>query len=725
MLSSTHPKSPIPDVNAAARTQKIHELALLNGASIASLDRITRFVHKIIGADASLITVLDSEYLHIVSFDGMKHMFASKPIFPIHESLCYRVVTNREPLIIADVNTYPDELGNYTYTKMGYLAYAGIPLIMPDGEPIGVLCVIKQAPHAWTADEIENLTQFALSTISEIQLHGIQYQHNLINHDVIAYASFIDKVVTTIPDLIFIYDLTTRQQIYSSHHKTSPLEATCHHDQPQGLPLDLWIHHEQDSHVVKTIRDAVSVAEDGDIVENEYLITTDTGEHRWIHTRLSPFKRDPITGEVTQAIGVSQDVTQRHEMQEQTQRILQQLSWVRQVETELSSTLDLDEVASLAMKAIIDFSKAQHGYIALVVDENVSTLQPLNTLGGYVGRDEYPAHTGIVARVMAKREGELILDVGQVPDDEPMVSATKAQICIPLINHEHLIGVILIETETENHFTHELFEFVRLIGSRLTTSIENARLYKLAQTQLREITEMYERIAELENIKTDMLRIAAHDLRNPLTAIMGFVSLLERDETVIPPSLQDFYTVVKLCTQKMYTITENILSLQRIEALTAKTHNEPINITDMLQTLSFEQAYFAQQKQIKLTADLPTESLFVEGDGVELREAFENLVTNAVKYTPPQGRIHVELKPQDENRIQVLICDNGYGIPHDQQGRIFQPFFRAKSKETETIDGMGLGLHLVKRILERHQGEIQFESHEGQGTTFFVSLPLL
>ncbi len=725
MLSSTHPKSPIPDVNAAARTQKIHELALLNGASIASLDRITRFVHKIIGADASLITVLDSEYLHIVSFDGMKHMFASKPIFPIHESLCYRVVTNREPLIIADVNTYPDELGNYTYTKMGYLAYAGIPLIMPDGEPIGVLCVIKQAAHAWTADEIENLTQFALSTISEIQLHGIQYQHNLINHDVIAYASFIDKVVTTIPDLIFIYDLTTRQQIYSSHHKTSPLEATCHHDQPQGLPLDLWIHHEQDSHVVKTIRDAVSVAEDGDIVENEYLITTETGEHRWIHTRLSPFKRDPITGEVTQAIGVSQDVTQRHEMQEQTQRILQQLSWVRQVETELSSTLDLDEVASLAMKAIIDFSKAQHGYIALVADEDVSTLQPLNTLGGYVGRDEYPAHTGIVGRVMAKREGELILDVGQVPDDEPMVSATKAQICIPLINHEHLIGVILIETETENHFTHELFEFVRLIGSRLTTSIENARLYKLAQTQLREITEMYERIAELENIKTDMLRIAAHDLRNPLTAIMGFVSLLERDETVIPPSLQDFYTVVKLCTQKMYTITENILSLQRIEALTAKTHNEPINITDMLQTLSFEQAYFAQQKQIRLTADLPTESLFVEGDGVELREAFENLVTNAVKYTPPQGRIHVELKPQDENRIQVLICDNGYGIPHDQQGRIFQPFFRAKSKETETIDGMGLGLHLVKRILERHQGEIQFESHEGQGTTFFVSLPLL
>jgi signal transduction histidine kinase len=142
-----------------------------------------------------------------------------------------------------------------------------------------------------------------------------------------------------------------------------------------------------------------------------------------------------------------------------------------------------------------------------------------------------------------------------------------------------------------------------------------------------------------------------------------------------------------------------------------------------------QQAYDAHRgqasvKEQALILELSEEPLFVWGDAVELHEAAANFISNAIKYTPENGRIVVNVERSGSNAV-FEVRDNGYGIPEDQQAQLFQPFYRADTKETQEIDGTGLGLHLVKNIVERHKGQIRFKSQRGEGSTFGFHLPIV
>ena len=114
----------------------------------------------------------------------------------------------------------------------------------------------------------------------------------------------------------------------------------------------------------------------------------------------------------------------------------------------------------------------------------------------------------------------------------------------------------------------------------------------------------------------------------------------------------------------------------------------------------------------------------IVGDEAQLYEAVTNLLSNAIKYTPNEGAITVELAVTPQNEVCYKVQDTGYGIPEDRQSRLFEPFYRSKTAETATIEGTGLGLHLVKNIIERHKGEMVFRSVYREGSTFGFKLPL-
>ena len=149
----------------------------------------------------------------------------------------------------------------------------------------------------------------------------------------------------------------------------------------------------------------------------------------------------------------------------------------------------------------------------------------------------------------------------------------------------------------------------------------------------------------------------------------------------------------------------------------------PVNLNELVQRAYYESRDRAQQKGLHFELVLARQPVIVEGDPGLLYEAMANLVINAIKYTPQGGRVDVRLKAADAD-VTFEVVDTGYGIPEDQQLRLFQPFFRARTDETIDIDGTGLGLHLVKNIIERHAGSIIFASEYGQGSTFGFCLPL-
>lgn len=243
------------------------------------------------------------------------------------------------------------------------------------------------------------------------------------------------------------------------------------------------------------------------------------------------------------------------------------------------------------------------------------------------------------------------------------------------------------------------------------------------QEQHNQLEDLVEQVQQLEQAKTDMLRVAAHDLRTPLTVLHGYVELL-REDLYAQMSQQHRFFVDELTNgfMRMQQMVSDILSLERIERQQAHGYTDKVNMVDVVQS-----AYglYQGKSQHRLVVMIHADQAWVYGDASELLEATSNLVANAIKYTPEaHGTISITLTLQADQVI-VRIQDNGYGVPLNMQAKLFEPFYRAKTPETRKIVGTGLGLHLVKRIIERHKGKILFESIHRQGSTFGFQLPLL
>jgi signal transduction histidine kinase len=176
--------------------------------------------------------------------------------------------------------------------------------------------------------------------------------------------------------------------------------------------------------------------------------------------------------------------------------------------------------------------------------------------------------------------------------------------------------------------------------------------------------------------------------------------------------------------RKMQDITTGILSLERIEQMAQNSTDKVFNLSELVRKTASEHEDDAIEKGQNFSQDVAATPLYINGDALQLHEAISNLMSNAIKYTPKGGDVSVYLEAE-ASQVVFRVVDTGFGVPQAQQKRLFEPFFRAKTDETANIEGTGLGLHLVKNIIERHGGEMVFESEYNTGSTFGFRLPLV
>jgi signal transduction histidine kinase len=222
-----------------------------------------------------------------------------------------------------------------------------------------------------------------------------------------------------------------------------------------------------------------------------------------------------------------------------------------------------------------------------------------------------------------------------------------------------------------------------------------------------------------------MIRIASHDLKNPLAGIMGYIEMLRMDVIEkLTEKERGYLDKIEVAAKKMQRITTGILSLERIQQLSDQESHKVINLKKLVNQSVSEQMDFAVRSEQKVHRHLPEDDVYIQGDPLQMHEALSNLVQNAIKYTPKHGTVDVSIVVE-KGIAKVRVVDTGYGIPKDQQDRLFSPFYRAKTTETRFIEGTGLGLHLVKNIIERHKGEMFFTSTYGKGSTFGFNIAVI
>jgi signal transduction histidine kinase len=249
----------------------------------------------------------------------------------------------------------------------------------------------------------------------------------------------------------------------------------------------------------------------------------------------------------------------------------------------------------------------------------------------------------------------------------------------------------------------------------------------------RRLAQAVERLQEADRVKSNFLATVSHELRTPLTSVIGYSEmLLEGIAGELNEEQREYVRTVMEKGDQLLVLITGILDISRMEAGEMKFDKEPFDLDEVVSVALSTIAPHARRKKLALACHLPTDLPAVLGDRDKIRQVLLNLLGNAVKFTPEGGTVAISAEegplapnPADGTHgVRVSVRDSGIGVAPEHHARVFDPFFQVDNSSTREYGGTGLGLSIVKRFIEAHGGHVWVDSREGEGATFYFTLPL-
>lgn len=317
-------------------------------------------------------------------------------------------------------------------------------------------------------------------------------------------------------------------------------------------------------------------------------------------------------------------------------------------------------------------------------------------------------------------------------DNQPGVVFSREKVRIIINGNLIKTGQPGEEVDNGDHYYLKESDFItngRLseLGKELVVNLAIAKLKNGSQIGLSclLIVDDVNREKQFEEMQLDFVSMAAHELRTPLTAIKGYLSvLIQEGDKNLDDEQKQFLARINISTQQLISLVENLLSVTKIEKGVFSVNLTPLDWVSQIRQIVSEFLSRAREKNIELKFVEPEATLpQVQADKLRVVEVLSNLLSNAINYTPPNGKVTVLLE-QRSNELITHVIDTGQGIAKEALPKLFKRFFRAAGKLEQTSKGTGLGLFIAKTIVEAHHGRIWVQSQLGQGSTFSFSLPI-
>jgi PAS domain S-box-containing protein len=233
-------------------------------------------------------------------------------------------------------------------------------------------------------------------------------------------------------------------------------------------------------------------------------------------------------------------------------------------------------------------------------------------------------------------------------------------------------------------------------------------------------------LKEIDQLKTEFVSVASHQLRTPLTAIKLFTDMLRREEVgKLNEGQKTYIENVHESTERMVRLVNDLLNVTRIESGRLRIEPQPVDVGDLVKSIAGELKPLAENDGKTIELNFKDELKGIPLDQNLIRQVVHNLLANAIRYSAKdKGKVVCTVEKSSKNFFQISVKDNGIGIPKKVQPRIFEKFYRADNAVKSITEGTGLGLYVSRMIVEVSGGKVWFESEENKGSTFFVQLPL-
>jgi signal transduction histidine kinase len=402
---------------------------------------------------------------------------------------------------------------------------------------------------------------------------------------------------------------------------------------------------------------------------------------------------------------------------------VRELEMMVQVSRTLTSTLDLERLLKLIIKMAAELVGCMGASIIL---EDRQTGELVFRAASGPKSDELPnirvpVEGSIAGTVFKTHEPTIVQDTvsdsgprhyAQV--DQTIAFETQSILAVPMIFKERAIGVLEAVNKLNNGlFSQHDVQVLSTLAAQAAVAIENARLVSALQ-------EANVRLAELDRLKSDFIAIASHELRTPLGLILGYASFL-RDQA--EGSASEQLDVVLDAATQLKSLIEDMVNLTHLEAGSAELDVRDFSLQEVILESIAAQQQFATTKSLQILQSLPQAPMRVPADREKIAIVLNNLLNNAIKFTPKGGRIQVAVRPMT-GAVAVSVADTGIGIPKEEVEQIFDRFYQVESHLTRHEGGMGLGLSIARGMVELHGGRIWVESVEGRGSRFTFTLPV-
>ena len=601
-----------------------------------------------------------------------------------------------------------------------HLIVACSPVINNDGEVDGVLCTSTDHVQATSFNQphislLEELAQVRKEFAYALQLNEERLREHQTRLEFILETAEIGSW-----DLNLVTQTATR---------------SLRHDQIFGYDhlLPTWTLEMFNEHVVP--EDRVNVMTSYQYALEHHLpwdmtcrIRRADGALRWIWARGQVYHDQD--DQPAWMLGIVADITERKQAEERDRFLFQLLNTTR-------SLTDPEQITLTSAQLLGHYLQVDRcAYATVEADQDHFTITGNYTTPGtisIIGHFAMADFGAEVLRLMRLGEPYIVTDSNSDPRivDHTAYHATQivAVICVPMRKQGRFVAAMAVHQRAPRQWTAEEVELVELVANMCWESIQRAQVEQALRANEEHLQTLYthEQVArqqaeEANRLKDEFLAVVSHELRTPLTAILGYSQLLQsrkRDEAYIKRATAKIENSAKAQMQ----LIEDLLDMSRIITGKLRIESKDVDLREVIEAAidSIKPALDSKELQLSTRFD-PTLEL-ITGDSQRLQQVMWNLLSNAVKFTPAGGSISIHVHGQ-ERSVLIEVRDTGQGIATDFLPYVFDRFRQADSASTRTQGGLGLGLAIVRHLVESHGGTVNVESAGlGQGTTFTLSLP--